>query len=90
MATPAIKETRVFDLRNERVELWYDLPPKEAVRNAHALFELGDGETWNYGQYDSLVFEGDLTVGCGHYCAWKDGEKPSQEVIDNYVKSITR
>lgn len=71
--------TQVYDLSKglQRVAV-YDLPPREAVRNAYAQFGKGDFETWNYAQYDSLVVENRFSFGCGDFAAWKEGMETAE------------
>lgn len=64
----------------DKWEAVYDLPPREAVRNAYAQYGRGDYNTWDYAKrYDHLVVEGNFTFACGDFCALKEGYGPTQE-----------
>lgn len=84
-------KSEVFNLANASAEAVaeYDLPPREAVRNAYAQLGLGDYETWNYAaKYDHLVEEGRFTVLCGDYSCWKEGKRPSFAEFKQWHESL--
>lgn len=60
--------TKVIKMGGDEEELWFSLPPHEAVIAAHA-HGLGDGATWTFGKYRKLVEVGRHHVFCGHWAA---------------------
>ena len=74
--------TEVYDLRKPGLKrvISYDLPPKEAVRNAYAQLGKGDYNTWEYAKYNDLVQEHVFSVSCGGFFAFK--EVKSESVAD--------
>jgi len=66
--------TQVMNLATGQIAV-YDLPPREAVRNAYLQLTRGDYRWWDYDKnYPNLkVIEGQDTVSCGDWAAFKDG-----------------
>ena len=68
--------TEVMELTTGRI-LTYNLPPKQAVKSAY----LQNSKNWNSWDYKNIddselpFYEGNLTVACGDFSAYKDGRK---------------
>jgi len=62
---------RVINLCTQEEQI-YTCSPREAVIAAYAQ-NLNDWNTWDYEQrYGKFVVEGNLTVACDDFCAFKN------------------
>jgi hypothetical protein len=63
--------TTVVNLATDE-EVYYDLPPKEAVVHAWYQFTMNDWAICDYNYETAPLTYGRLTVACGDWCAMRE------------------